>query len=73
MNNLMRQLVDVGDSSIGNPNLKNSNYVLNPGTGSRLNFDMDGNLNPANNPMFGAPKQTSSILNMQQQFINSNN
>jgi len=24
------------------------------------------------NGMFGAPKQTSSILNMQQQFINNN-
>ena len=73
MNNLMRQLVDVGDGSIGNPNLKNSNYVPNVGSGSRLNFDMGANTNHGNlNAMFGAPKQTSSILNMQQQFLNHN-
>jgi len=72
MNNLMRQLVDVGDGGVGNPNLKNSNYV--PNLGSRLNFDMGGNNTPGGNmnAMFGAPKQTSSLLNMQQQFLNSN-
>ena len=58
--------MDVGDISVGNPNLKNSNYVPNIGSGSRLNFDMGGNPTSGNiNALFAAPKQTSSILNMQ--------
>lgn len=74
MNNLMRQINDGGDGILGNQNLRNSNYVHNAGIESRLNFELGGNQNPSNtNALFHAPKQTSSILNLQQQILNNNN
>lgn len=53
-------------NELGTINLRDSIYI--PNFGSRLNFDIGPQTPQANNNMnglFGAPKQTSSILNMQ--------